>query len=126
MREIKFRAWDKRLNKIRPIEEINFDRMEVAFNDTGKEDNYKFDYASFEEIKLMQYTGLEDKNGKGICEGDILKIVDSSGDDVIISVQFLYGTFVDSYFHWTLGNIKMYKREIIGNIYENPELLKEK
>ena len=75
-----------------------------------------------------QFVGLFDKNGIEIYEGDILRILDEEeyqGDAVIIAVEFKEGCFVDSYFHWTLACIKEYKREVIGNIYENPELLKE-
>ena len=80
----------------------------------------------FNASGFKEYTGLKDSKGKKIYEGDILKISSDeqyTKDAVIVSVEFFNGSFVDSYFHWPLNNIKEYKREIIGNIYENPELL---
>jgi len=137
MREIKFRAWDEG-NKVMHFD-FQFIRSGVEGNDWIIFISDKFPLKKHEtnpftnpnpyfaqQLKVMQYTGLKDKNGKEIYEGDILKIHDDEeyqGTTVTISVEFLYGAFVDSYFHWTLNNIKDYKREIIGNIYENPELL---
>ena len=73
---------------------------------------------------LMQYTGLKDKNGKEIYEGDVG--VDGE-NDAYYEVVFDEGAFVSHYD----GNITEYlsetasQMEIIGNIFENPELLQE-
>jgi len=116
MREIKFRAWDK--------------TKETMYHN-GFEINYKGEitrtYGLYPSpnLFLMQYTGLKDKNGKEIYEGDIYRIfrllVTSDKEDEFYVIR----NFIeDVYFLKDLidsGDTI----EIIGNIYENPELLKE-
>ena len=114
MREIKFRAWDKKQeNMIYEGLSIELDGS-ISVHITG----------TSSLLILMQYTGLKDKNGKEIYEGDILKIhgsIDFRGRNV--SVEFCMGAFRDSYYKWNLF-AKSHEFEIIGNIYENPELIK--
>lgn len=110
MREIKFRAWDgKRMTT-----------SGIMFNNT----NSCLEVPQGSQMKLMQYTGLKDKNGKEIYEGDIINS----------SMRFCaYGTVV---FSEKLGAWVSFVKEhndillseligveILGNIYENPELL---
>ena len=115
MREIKFRAW---YNGEHPEFSLTDKRRmtEIPDNNLSRLGN---------EYILMQYTGLKDKNGKEIYEGDIIEVLNEEeyiGDAVVVSVEFKNGCFVDSFFHWAFNNIKEYKREVIGNIYENLEL----
>jgi uncharacterized phage protein (TIGR01671 family) len=131
MREIKFRAWDKENEEMYDVAMIDVETGEVAYTDhpTG----YNAD-ALLEQVELMQYTGLKDKNGKEIFEGDILRDTDSE----IYYVDFIRGCFYlrtnyKSFPHlgWAewlpmceidrLANPVDF--EIIGNIYENPDLL---
>jgi uncharacterized phage protein (TIGR01671 family) len=136
MREIKFRAWDKIKNEMCMVTELGFDsdsNFEVweailsnrhasspcTKNDTGN--SY-----------IMQYTGLKDKNGKEIYEGDIVqreyfvmckeqeykrgKIIGNS------IISFTDGSFLCGDF--PLYDTPLSILKVIGNIYENPELLK--
>ncbi len=72
-----------------------------------------------------QWTGLLDLHGVEIYEGDIVRLkgIDISGSR-ITSVIFHDGAFCENYFKYSLNSYKEYEREVIGNIYENPELLK--
>ena len=131
MREIKFRAWNEVLEKMYNWYEFlntNMKNTFIAPESTG--------------MILMQYTGLKDKKGKEIYERDIVKINAHSYDfgfekDRIGEIRFLEGCFgfykelsekkylfneLSTEFGY--GELEYY--EVIGNIYENPELLENK
>ena len=123
---IKFRAWHKELGRMMSISDMwfNVDSLgEIGLNDTIMND---YITVSPDEIELMQSTGLKDKNGKEIFEGDILK-----SNKYITSVFYERGAYCVK-FYWTTNTtvtmnvisfIEKYKTKVIGNIYENPELL---
>jgi uncharacterized phage protein (TIGR01671 family) len=113
---------------------------EDSYNEeTGLYDRWSMTYdLAFEEFEpinqllagvehLMQYTGLKDKNGKEIYEGDIVRFDNSSAgipdaDYRQAVVQYRAPEFMPHH----LSNVTGYDVEVIGNIYENPELLKDK
>ena len=119
MREITFRVWDKKHKEMCPVTGINFRYM--GFQLTREiTDSTTWHVGDFE---LMQYTGLHDRNKKPIFEGDIVKVNDS-----FYTIKYEAPLFraITSNGH---GSIVMNKYcmeyiEIIGNIYESPELLK--
>lgn len=110
-REHKYRVWNTRWNKMEdaPITNHSMDTLNNVF------EVYKTD----KEHILMQYTGLKDKNGKEIYEGDIM-ISEFSSEKVIVEWKDLgdagatYGVGFNAY----EGD------EVIGDIYSNPELIK--
>ena len=140
MREIKFRAWDKKYSEMiftgfHVLGEVTaFSQIEQYLFETKQVDNIPT-IERWNDIELMQFTGLKDKNGKEIYEGDILKlqypIRDVEGYDnnyILLNVIIEYhgGAFWFSGGGYTDCNWHFYnepEREIIGNIYENPELL---
>lgn len=125
MREIKFRAFIKELNEIREVEYINFLKKMISFPNKFCKEYYL--NADFDEIELMQYTGLKDMREKEIYEGDIVKLRANHGIGVI-KYYDEWGAFVVEYIKskpLTVLGMSYYKEdiEVIGNIYENPELL---
>lgn len=130
MREIKFRAWDK-VNKIMQYSGIIWGDYDFpALSELNYGDNI------YNLSNLMQYTGLKDKNGKEIYEGDIIPIViedlGRSIKTVNGVVKFKQGQWNIEYFHpfqkemYICNLYRLLERrekEVLGNIYENPELL---
>lgn len=103
MREIKFRAWHPRGEGM-----FYFDwRNPDGALQMGRR-------LSFRELKIMQSTGLHDKNGKEIWEGDIVRV-----GRLASVIAFIHGCFCFSGLPLThLSGVEM---EVIGNEYENPE-----
>lgn len=132
MREIKFRAWDKENKEMLEIEDLHWDDCTREF--LIRTTMYR-DYFTPEEMILMQYTGLHDKNEKEIYEGDILLRKSGSFESLILvkwgRVEFsflcapLYNGKLPKKFNWTRSTYQGLDgyAEVIGNIYENPELL---
>ena len=118
MREIKFRAWDKLNKEMFNVEIMDFQKRQV-YKDTVS-------YRKFEDIELMQYTGLKDKNNKEIYEGDIVTLHNSRYRIIFNSEEarfVLKDVFFEMDIPFTNNNNK--RIEVIGNIYENSELLGE-
>jgi uncharacterized phage protein (TIGR01671 family) len=155
MREIKFRAWNKKLKRFAPEDcniQIQGDDAHVSF-DTF-DGNFDTEVWDLKDIELLQFTGLVDFDGTDIYEGDIVAMpyVDPMGgihyvNDFLSDVIFERGCFqvwgnelkperinIENWIERTEGEYKsnygnVYKwggcvLTVIGNIYENPELLK--
>lgn len=149
-REIKFRAWDnmtKSMYQVRDIDflanrEINSIRLVIGIQTSEDDIDFDFPIRRSGEYELMQFTGLKDKNGKEIYEGDILKLDDGRIAQV---VWYDTGWYIESNPHSKMEKSfskidrkdneysvillsaerygKLKHSEVIGNIYENPELL---
>ena len=122
MRKIKFRAWHKEKKIMGEVLGIDILHKEIFFS------NGDVDYceiSDFKYIELMEYTGVKDKNGKEIYEGDIFHI---GSKKILYVVEWidcgLKGRQIRNK-SWIGLNYWKEDIEVIGNIYENPELLKE-
>lgn len=123
----KFRAWDKISKKIFPVTTIDFDQSYVMIEEIngllGKRD--------FDEIEIMQSTGLFDKNGKEIYEDDIVRITLTDGFRYVVgedgAVKYKLGAFyiLNGLDEYLISDFHIDDIEVVGNIYENPELLGE-
>ncbi len=131
MREIKFRAWvdtkDSYHKGMYYGVEKSYDTLGEMTNTKGEEVEYywqSFDSVLCEakdgELILMQYTGLKDKNGKEIYEGDLIR--DSDGIAEVKWAQSECG-FIAWYNQFNILNFPK-DCEVIGNVWENKDLLK--
>ena len=115
MREIKFRAWfhDPHIPKHGEMVDMRFCTSEdlVQFNGNALE-------PTDECTILMQYTGLKDKNGIEIYEGDVVRGWNNESE-----VKFTQGAFYPEKEYPEVFASCHDEMEVIGNIYENPELL---
>lgn len=131
MREIKFRTWSKLLNKMLSHEDLNKTLKNLT----------KIEYIAGiflplnSDNEIMQYTGLNDKNGNEIYEGDILKGTTKGNSDEILAITYVkwdrgqFDLFTemtsDSWEDALFNYMQFFDVEVMGNIYENPELLEE-
>ena len=124
----KFRVWMKSLKWMCDVTNISFDSKFVDICQQGDTERYTEMSVEFDEITLMQSTGLHDKNGKEIFEGDIL---DYKGRKALVRWHGSYASFIYRFVdelqkrntEWKPLYLAYMKCEIIGNVYENPELL---
>lgn len=127
----RYRVFDNDDRKMHDVIFLNYENNSVEWYN----DNNKKRAAFIEKVPTLQCTGLKDKNGREICDGDILKFklledfaafgTNEKYVEIIAPVIYEYGGFFieqseNSIF---LGQLPMSEIEVVGNIYENPELL---
>lgn len=125
-REIKFRVWDIENKEMLNVQELDFEPTFYGGRIAIRPDQYS-DYFDTEDMILMQYTGFNDRCGKEIYENDIVYV---SGEDenAIIEWDEQTARFIIHFDGWTADFDNYYGKEleIMGDIYNNPELLGEK
>src|SRR5699024_9593710 len=134
MRKFRFRAWDTEKNKMVKVDTIDFNNGNVNDVDFYNQEIH-FGYSTV----LMQYTGLKDKNGTEIYECDITtnELYRNEGAAFVVYYDNEEGMFRQRPFLFknngkklvdnglTLQMDSVTNKEVIGNIYEHPHLLKE-
>ena len=124
MREIKFRIWVKDRKEIFEVVLINYVSKKVTYILEKIGHLLSIRDAKFNDIEFMQYTGLKDKNGKEIYEGDIVTLHNSKYKVIFNSKEARFVLRDDEFeMNIPFTNNNNERMEIIGNVYENPELL---
>lgn len=129
----KFRAWNVHEKKMFSNAQLIVWNGNVYANDNSELNVDNLKGWSIDEKYLMQSTGLIDKNGKELFENDVIR--DSDGFEGIVQYDESYGMYGIAYLPTLSNGIDMTfeelkdnfrnKFEVIGNIYDNPELVKE-
>jgi len=117
MREIKFRAWDwEKMSRLFDMWDLVYEGFPKICYQNEERDSLKFN------LEIMQYTWIKDKNGKEVYEGDL--VIYGNNQWVIeyrpwcFYIKYLYEWLEKTWWLWYGENL-----EILGNIYENPELV---
>jgi uncharacterized phage protein (TIGR01671 family) len=135
-REIKFRAWVSQKDNFQinyALKESNMYRG-FSFEDVGSgrdeattycDDSNNWEEPKWDKAILMQYTGIKDKKSKEIYEGDIVKHKNGIKEVKYIEETYSFDMGLSDNVSDQECNIDPNTIEVIGNIYEHPELLKE-
>lgn len=129
----RFRAWNKATKEMYGADDIiaiNFEEKEICvqtiYFEQGLPDSRDLDYYDFDDIVLMQSTGMRDKNDREIFEGDVVKMAKNvySEPTCYEVVRHRGGAYrLESEEHGCELWLRHTDCDIAGNIYENPELL---
>lgn len=122
-REINFRIWDIENKEMLKVQELDFEPTFYGGRIAIRPDQYS-DYFDTEDMILMQYTGFHDRFGNEIYENDIVYVL-SEDENAIIEWDEQTARFIIHFDGWIADFNNYYGKEleIMGNIYNNPELL---
>ncbi len=130
IKRYKFRAWDKKKKSMYLVKELSFlESGFLVFVNVKYQGSRRTQVIEDTDCELMQFTGLLDKNGKEIYEGDILESHSWFGKGEVIfqdgcfRLRSLEKKTKDGIFHFGRWFIRNNKLKVIGNIFENKALL---
>ena len=124
MKELKIKAWLKKEKKMVAIIVIDFNYEYIRYTEDDNLFNENYKTAEFKDIELLQFSGAKDKAGQELYEADVIKFNDGI-DDIygLISYDHEDGTYRVSYENITEHlSEREGDFEIVGNIFENPDL----
>lgn len=124
MKELKIKAWLKKEKKMVSIIGIDFNYEYIRYTEDDNLFNSDYKVAELKDIELLQFTGLKDNGGQELYEADVIKFNDGI-DDIygLISYDDEDGTYRVSYENITEHlSEREGDFEIVGNIFENPQL----
>ena len=127
MREFKMKAWLKKEKKMVAIIGIDFNYEYIRYTEDDNLFNSDYKTAEFKDIELLQFSGVKDKAGQEVYEADVIKFNDGI-DDIygLISYDDEDGAYRVSYENITEHlSEREGDFEIVGNIFENPDLHKQ-
>lgn len=137
VRKIEFRAWDKREKRMGEVTGFRFSKSQypcvnVRFKQNGKiiDERYCFGQEDgSDNVILMQFIGRHDKNGIEIYEGDIISAYNGRIKGPVIfdkrGLAFGVPNGPNEIYQFSMNFLESKDIKVIGNIYENPEILKE-
>lgn len=136
MRIIKFRAWDKITKQLFEVKQIDFNAIErnvygfITYKNILGGVYESLSFRSFDDVELMQYTGINDCNGREIFEGDIVKLDEdfAKAHDYSSTISEVVwdedGALFDTpKIQYALSQHNSKYFTVIGNIYETPQLI---
>lgn len=122
MRELKFRVWDEtKKHWLSGDDYIGINNHGVIVNDRQDMEDLSLKHDAI----IQQYTGIKDKNGKEMCEGDILSFAGSLMYEIVWNdkwARFSFLTITQQDGMYQLPDMEIRNSEIIGNIFETPHL----
>ena len=136
MRELKVRAWYKPYKQMCQVESLRFDGNEVYIAVLIEESFYDRRLVEADEIVIEQFTGLKDRNGTEIYEGDICSFASKTGKHIGVvewsdnlasfGLRMVKNNFLYTFSELDTMGVNLDTLEVVGNIHKDPELMEEK